>query len=172
MLCTTTHTEDFIQDLYLKLNVNDTKDLNYRRIAQLLKISIFYWDEPSQALFLDGHNFIFLDERLSPQQQWQDFCHELCHVLFHNGNQNNLPLSFIQYQEIKANQFMYYAAVPTFMLNKMDLYNCTYENVILIQKLFNVEYNFAVKRLTNYVQRKSNMLYWNTLHNSNLVHMN
>ncbi|WP_149865378.1 ImmA/IrrE family metallo-endopeptidase [Bacillus zhangzhouensis] len=32
-----------------------------------------------------------INTRLSPQEQWQDFGHELCHALRHEGNQLIMP---------------------------------------------------------------------------------
>ncbi|WP_411810215.1 ImmA/IrrE family metallo-endopeptidase [Bacillus altitudinis] len=34
---------------------------------------------------------IIIDNRLSPQEQWQNFGHELCHALRHEGNQLIMP---------------------------------------------------------------------------------
>ncbi|WP_368483305.1 ImmA/IrrE family metallo-endopeptidase [Oceanobacillus sojae] len=39
-----------------------------------------------------------MDSRLSPEEQWLDFAHELCHVLLQYGNQIiNLNNLYIQY---------------------------------------------------------------------------
>lgn len=151
-----THTEEYIKMFYLKIGISTPQELQFRTISNYLGISTFYWPEQSQALFTGNKGFILLNENLSPQQQWQDFCHELCHVLFHAGNQSKIPASFREYQEAKANIFMYHAAIPTFMLDQLHIYNFDIMTVYEVQKLFNVEYEFAVKRLQHYVtQHKS-----------------
>ncbi|XRD23498.1 ImmA/IrrE family metallo-endopeptidase [Lysinibacillus fusiformis] len=61
--------------------------------------------DSSQALFIDGRHYIFLNENQSPQQQWQDFCHELSHVLLHTGDQFHMYPLFREYQEFKVQQF-------------------------------------------------------------------
>lgn len=157
----TSHTEDFVEDLYLKIGIKTPQDLKFQTISEGLAIRSFYWPEPCQALFLQHQGFIFLNEQLSPQQKWQNFCHELAHILLHTGNQCRMPESFRTYQEAKANQFMYHAAVPSFMLDKLNLYECDAGTVYEVQIQFNVEYEFALQRLRQYINNKKSMLNWN-----------
>lgn len=95
-----------------------------------------------------------MNEQLSEQQKWQDFNHELAHVLFHIGNQRKMTESFRLYQEYKANQFMYHACIPTFMLDDLKINDYTYKTVLKVQHLFNVEFHFALKRLEQYIHKK------------------
>ncbi|MBD8026463.1 ImmA/IrrE family metallo-endopeptidase [Ureibacillus sp. Re31] len=151
---TMSHTEDFIKDLYLRIGILKPQQLNYHKIANGLGVKLFYWDDSSQALFLKDLACIFLNRNLTQQELWQDFCHELAHVLFHWGNQRRMSESFRQYQETKANQFMYHACVPSFMLNELNIFDATYESVRSVCKLFNVEYEFALKRIRQFIQKK------------------
>src|SRR5699024_12610101 len=82
---------------------------------------------------------------LTYQQQWQEFGHELCHVLWHAGRQENISDSFCSYQEGQADNFAYHLCIPTFMLCRLKGVS-TYE----VMNLFNVEYGFASKRLEMY----------------------
>ncbi|WP_069510873.1 ImmA/IrrE family metallo-endopeptidase [Lysinibacillus sp. FSL M8-0337] len=148
------HLDDFIKQFYIKMDILKPKQINFFKIADCLDIKIHYWDESSQAAFLKNSNFIFLNEHLSFQQQWQDFCHELAHVLFHTGHQGRMAHTWIEYQENKANNFMYHACIPSFMLDELNLYYNNSITAIQIQELFNVEYDFAVKRLTQYISNK------------------
>lgn len=153
-----THTEEFIQKFYKLLKINKPQELDFRIISLQLKIKVFYWPDKSQALFLRENTYIFLNEQLTDSQQWQDFCHELGHVLLHTGNQLRMYPLFREYQEYKANNFMYHACVPSFMLDELEPSDLTVENV---QRLFNVEYDFAFKRLEQYRNKKLLMLNWN-----------
>lgn len=58
------------------------QQLNFSTIASQIGIRVFYWSDKSQALFYKNNSYIFLNDFLSTQQQWQDFCHELAHVLY------------------------------------------------------------------------------------------
>jgi len=147
----TTHTEEFVQKFYTKLGILKSHQLNFRTIASQLGIQLFYWVDKSQALFLKDCAYIFLNEKLMKQQLWQDFCHELAHVLLHTGNQSHMSPLFLEYQENKANNFMYHACVPTFMLDEIDASNLTVEYV---QQQFNVEPDFALKRLEQYNSKR------------------
>lgn len=157
-----THTEDYIKNLYEKLGITKPQELKFQMIAELLGIHVFYWSDASQALFTGNKAFILLNEILSPQQQWQEFCHDLTHVLLHTGRQRKLPNLFVEYQEHKANRFMYHAAVPTFMLDDLNIYDCTIQDIRLVQQLFQVEEDFARKRLNQYIQNKHSILNWNS----------
>lgn len=150
----TTHTEDFVQAFYQRIGITEPQQLDFRVIAEQIGLHVYYWPHASQALFLKGHAYIFLNENLTPQQQWQDFCHELAHVLLHVGNQLHLPKSFVEYQEHKANNFMYHACVPSFMLRDMQLPYDTKTAVWEVQEAFGVERAFAEKRLQQYTNNQ------------------
>ncbi|MFF2797078.1 ImmA/IrrE family metallo-endopeptidase [Lysinibacillus xylanilyticus] len=160
------HLEDYIRDFYIKMGIVSPNFLDYRKISIYIGIKVFYWSDNSQALFANEQPFIFLDETLSQQQQWQEFCHELAHVLLHTGDQYYMSPLFREYQERKANNFMYHACMPTFMLQDLQLCDCTPNTVLKLQELFNVEYEFALKRLTQYynkliMQKRHNIRLWN-----------
>lgn len=82
------------------------------------------------------------------QQQWQKFGHEVCHYLIHCGQQLNMYYLFRDLQENQANYFAYHFCIPTFMLE--DLKEVT---VYEVMNLFNVEYEFAFKRLEMYERK-------------------
>ncbi len=148
----TTHTDDFIRALYNHMKILKPQKLEFQTMAIKLGIQVFYWPDKSQALFLRERAYIFLNEFLTNEQQWQDFCHELAHVLLHTGHQGRMSPLLLEYQENKANNFMYHACVPSFMLDEIDPDNLTVEYV---QQNFNVEYDFAFKRLEQYFSNKN-----------------
>ncbi|KYG91477.1 ImmA/IrrE family metallo-endopeptidase [Metasolibacillus sp. FSL H7-0170] len=154
-----THLEDYITRFYMQLGITDLSLLSFQEVAARLGVKVFYWSERSQALFIEGRAYIFLEENLSPEEEWQDFCHELCHVLLHSGNQFDLPPLFQKYQEHKANNFMYHACVPTFLLERMELYDFTHKEIAKIQQNFCVEHDFAKNRLIQFLNNKQNQLY-------------
>lgn len=165
-----THTEEYIKKLYLELGITKPQDLKINVLAAHFDITVFYWPEDSRALFAKKKAFILINEHLSMIQKRQDFFHEFSHVLMHAGSQRSLPKSFVEYQEFKANHFMYHAAIPTFMLDDLQINDATEFTIALIQQQFNVNYDFAYKRLTHYLNRKRDILNWNTLVNNNLIH--
>lgn len=147
-----TYTEEFIKILYLKIGMTTPMTLTLKSIVKSLGIHVFYWPEKSQALFFNDTGYIMLNNNLTSQQQWQDFCHELCHILLHTGRQKHMFPLFREYQEYKANNFMYHACVPSFMLDEIEPSNLTVEYV---QQQFNVEYDFAFKRIEQYYNKKT-----------------
>lgn len=150
----------------MKLSIFIPSQLDYQTVAQHLGIRVYLWEHKSQVLFFNEFSFIFLNEQLSEPQLWQDFCHELGHVLLHTGNQQRMFPLFREYQEYKANNFMYHACVPSFMLDELEPTELTVENV---QRLFNVEYQFAFKRLEQYRSKKLLMLNWNSQNDNSIL---
>ncbi|MGE7922334.1 ImmA/IrrE family metallo-endopeptidase [Viridibacillus arvi] len=148
------HLEDFVKSFYSKIHIHQPPDLNMLEIAKELHIKVFYWPNGSQALFFEQTGYIFLNNELSPQQQWQDFTHELCHVLLHSGDQMHLHPLFVEYQEHKAKNFALQAAIPTFMLDELYQIHKYRLSVWMIQEVFNVEENFAKKRLIQYIEKQ------------------
>ena len=142
-----THLEDYIRELYTSINVTTPKQLNPVLIAARLGFSLFFLPCDST----NTGNVIFIDSRLSEKEQWQDFGHELCHATVHSGNQAKSITLFREYQEWKANSFALQACVPTFMLNKIKLPINEEKAIKIIQLHFNVDYDFAKKRLNHYL---------------------
>lgn len=155
----TSYKEDFIEKLYTNIGIFLPHQLDLKEIAYRLNIHLYYWTNPSQALFFNGQSYIFLEEGLTAQQLWQDFCHELCHVLFHSGSQERMPYSWIEYQEWKANSFVLHACVPTFMLKKMIIPLGLKRGVQFICDHFNVDEEIAYKRLQHFSENHSDERY-------------
>lgn len=92
----------------------------------------------------NGLYSMVLDIQTLPQEQWQDFVHELAHVLKYAENPFNMNRMTRELQEYQANSFMYHFCVPTFMLEKLSLPRMQSEAIKLIGDTFNVTYPFAV----------------------------
>lgn len=147
------HLEDFIQQLYRGLAVRRPEQLNKYVIADRLNIGVYLTNHESEAIFWEGRHYIFLNGRLSSRRRWQDFGHELCHVLRHSGHQGRMPSSFLKLQEWQAENFAYHFCVPTFMLNKLRLPSDRRAATYLIAETFNVDFQFAAERLDRYVRK-------------------
>ena len=152
-----THTEDFIKHLFTTMDITSSETLSYVTIAQFLHIEVLLWAKPSMALFDNQQPYIMLCSQRTPQQQWQDFCHELCHVLLHEGGSQRKAMypQWIEYQERKANYFMRHATVPTFMLD-----NYKELSVTSISEHFCVEHHLAHQRLNEYMLNKKFRNQW------------
>jgi Zn-dependent peptidase ImmA (M78 family) len=136
--------EDFVKCFYEKIGITSPEGLNMYDIASRLGIRIVHTPFSSRAFTRPFMGINLLDS-LSPQQQWQDFGHELRHIIFDSGVQFLLPKEWIRYVECKANSFMYHFCVPTFMLEKLVF--PAYNAELFIASTFNVTLNFAEKRL-------------------------
>ncbi|WP_373894411.1 ImmA/IrrE family metallo-endopeptidase [Virgibacillus sp. CBA3643] len=142
------YTERYIE-YHLKLfNLNEPEDLSIEGVSNIINLTVKYWEFTSEAAYYKGNYIIILNENLNEQQQWQEFAHELCHVLWHVGRQDNLTETFIQPQEWQAGNFAYNLCVPTFMLERMQEIN-----IHAVMNTFNVGYEFAFNRLEMYERK-------------------
>ncbi|MGG0511546.1 ImmA/IrrE family metallo-endopeptidase [Bacillus pseudomycoides] len=146
----TTQIEDYIEKLYNSLSINTPEQLDIITIAKKLNIWIHFAPFGSRAICRGNLPSIIIDNRKSSYQQWEDFSHELCHVLFHTGNQIYVPKLFLDYQETKAKNFMLHFCVPTFMLRSLDFPETRKETIYLISKTFNVSSEVAEQRLLHF----------------------
>lgn len=137
----TTHLDDWIEAFYHQINITNPSELDLLDIAYRSNLKVEFLNISSR--YYAGT--IIIDNRLSPQEQWQDFGHELCHALRHEGNQLIMPPLFRELQEMQAKRFAYKFCIPTFMLRhlKININNPLYE----ISSVFNVTYRFAKKRI-------------------------
>ncbi|MFC2947556.1 ImmA/IrrE family metallo-endopeptidase [Virgibacillus sediminis] len=138
--------EDLVKTIYMEMDITTPEELNTRclmeRVSDYFHIRLHYFDEQSEANNLGGNFHIFLNKNQSSQRQWQDFGHELGHILGHEGCQLGLPALFRHYQEGQAKKFAYHFCVPSFMLWQLDEIA-----VSEIMNIFHMEYPFAMQRL-------------------------
>lgn len=140
--------EEYVHVMYESIDVFRPIQLDPETIAARLGLSVLY--APAPSIYLDG--LITVDERLTDAQQWQSFNHELCHALWHVGNQIQLPPPFRQYQEEKAKQFARHACIPTSMLMRLDLPDHEAAALDVLCRTFCVEPDFARQRLHQYIR--------------------
>lgn len=139
--------EQSIERLYRAIGILKPYQLEPEAIAEHLGVWIHFAPFTSRAIERAGLQSIVLDSRLSRQEQWQDFGHELCHVLNHAGNQLAMGESFIRFQETKASNFAFHFCIPTFMLLETELPGLETEAVATIAATFGVMPEFAQERL-------------------------
>jgi Zn-dependent peptidase ImmA (M78 family) len=105
-----------------------------------------------------------------PNFRWQIFCHELCHILFHAGDQMQLSSRFVEYQERKANNFALYATAPILMLKEIDLLDDYFAAVIVLKDTFSISLMFVCKRLDHNINNHIIPLHKTALGEPKLAH--
>ncbi|EGQ21126.1 MULTISPECIES: ImmA/IrrE family metallo-endopeptidase [Sporosarcina] len=148
------HLEDYIQQKYEELSINLPSQLNKYVIGSRLNIGVYLTSHESEAFYWDKRYYIFINRRLNSRQRWQEFGHELCHILRHSGHQSRMPSPLRELQEWQADNFMYHFCVPTFMLRRIRLPPNRQAAAYVIAEMFNVELEFAAERLERYVRKQ------------------
>ncbi|WP_135552580.1 ImmA/IrrE family metallo-endopeptidase [Paenibacillus cymbidii] len=139
--------EQSVEDTYLRLGVTEPEHLTITNVASKLNIWVHELDMPSLVVESRGMYSMNIDRRLTPERQWEDFLHELCHVLRHAGNQTTMPEPMLRMQETDADRFQLYAAIPYFMLRRLELPERRSEIVELLRSEFRVTPELAQRRL-------------------------
>ena len=151
---TYSRTETFIHHFLITHYINNPYQLSIESVADSMNLSVEYWEDTSESVCWRGKYKVFLKKRESKEQQWQEFAHELCHVLWHAGRQEHLATPFVELQEWQADNFAHHFCIPTFMLLSMDLPRNKKEAVGVIGEEFRVEPEFAEQRLNIWLQQR------------------
>jgi Zn-dependent peptidase ImmA (M78 family) len=145
--------ENWIENLYKKLEISHPSQLNIFNLAENLDIWVYFKEMTSRSFELDGLQTVIIDKRISLTEQWLDFLHELCHLLLHSGNQTNMSNGLLELQEEQTCHFQLYAAMPYFMVKKLQLPYCENDIINLFVSEFRVSYQLATKRLDQIKRR-------------------
>jgi Zn-dependent peptidase ImmA (M78 family) len=145
--------EQWVESLYQQHGITSPAQLSMTNLAAKLHIWVYCMDMNSMAIEKDGLFSINVDRRLSVKEQWEDFLHELCHVLRHSGNQMVMPDRYVNWQEQDASSFQLYAAIPMSMLKKLALPDQKNEMVAFLAEEFQVTYRLANERIEQ-IQRR------------------
>jgi len=156
----TTPLEQWIEQLWLKSGITAPSQLNVEEVASRLDVWVHYMKDTSRALEYMGMRTILIDQRQGSEAQWEDFLHELCHVLRHAGNQTTMPRLFCEGQEAEANRFVLYAAMPFFMLRHFKLPDRIDEAAESLAYHFGVTFELARKRLEQVQRRMFASILW------------
>lgn len=108
--------EDWFTDQYIKLQIKTSQDIDIELLAYKYNIFIHYKPMLARYDIFEGYKAIIIDSRCKPEEQREQFLHELCHILRHVGHQSMMPKYFRELQEWDANQFMMYAVLPYFII--------------------------------------------------------
>ncbi|WP_052675983.1 ImmA/IrrE family metallo-endopeptidase [Paenibacillus sp. IHBB 10380] len=138
--------EQMINELYLSNCIRTHEDLNdIEAIAESFNSEIFY--DTCKPFSDNERRVIFLNKKDSNISSRLNFFHELCHVIRHFGDQRNMPKLFKEAQEAEAQQFVFYAAIPFFMLQNLPIPDRRGEAIQYIAKIFHVTPKFSKQRL-------------------------
>jgi Zn-dependent peptidase ImmA (M78 family) len=119
-----TELEKLLEKQYRSIGIDYASDMDLDLIASIFNVEIRTYTGPSFAEWKEGeYSFIFLNAYLNEKQKREVFFHELCHPLQHVGQQEIMPKSFIELQEIQAKNFQHYAAMPSYLLEEFKSVN-------------------------------------------------
>ncbi|KZN99394.1 ImmA/IrrE family metallo-endopeptidase [Pseudobacillus badius] len=116
----TTPLEDWVTQLYIKLEIFHPSQIDEEFIAKKLRIFLHRKPRPSFFEIVGNYLGITIDCRATQEKQREMFFHELCHILRHCGQQSIMPKAFRDLQEWDAQNFVKYAAIPHHLFKYID----------------------------------------------------
>ncbi|WP_342543333.1 ImmA/IrrE family metallo-endopeptidase [Paenisporosarcina sp. FSL H8-0542] len=131
---------------YISIDISQVRQFYLETVSSRMGIACEFI--PFDSTRID--QTIFIDERLTKQEQGQSFAHEVAHIRYHIGNQLILPISLSQWQEWCAHSFMLEFCVPRFMLEKCIQEHPDMHPIEMIVKKLNFTYEFALQRFRRY----------------------
>ena len=150
---TQTRIEDEVQKFYESIDIYQPVQLDIEAISSRKGIIVEFADCLTHSTVINDVGIIVLNNKISDQQKWQSFGHELCHVIYHTGNQFGMHELFLDLQENIARQFMLKFCIPSHMLGNCINHLKTKEEIIQRMMIsFCVERWFAEKRLEQYMR--------------------
>ncbi|MDI4648529.1 ImmA/IrrE family metallo-endopeptidase [Cohnella hashimotonis] len=159
--------EQWIEALWLRAGILTPDQLTIEEVSDRLDVWVHYMSESSKALEWMGIRSVLIDLRLTAAQQWEDYLHELCHILRHAGNQTVMPRSFLEHQEAEAKRFVLYASMPFSMVKDMKLPSIRGEAVQLLANRFGVTCELADVRLDQFQRRAFEAILWEEIGRKN-----
>lgn len=152
--------EQWIEALWLRAGILTPDQLTIEEVSDRLDVWVHYMSESSKALEWMGIRSVLIDLRLTAERQWEDYLHELCHILRHAGNQTVMPRSFLEHQEAEAKRFVLYASMPFSMIKDMKLPAVRGEAVQQLASRFGVTCELADVRLDQFQRRAFEAVLW------------
>lgn len=143
-----TELEIWLTERYKENGIKTPSELSIKAVSDIFTVIVNYYEGPCFAEWEEGdYSMIFLNNKMTYEDQRMDFFHELCHPLRHIGIQGNMPTLFEELQEIQASQFQLVAAMPVYLL--IDIPQEKYWNnyILSIADSFNLPPDFVERRM-------------------------
>lgn len=116
-----TNIEIWITNLYRCYGIFSPSDLTIKSVSEIFNVLVNFYSGPCFAEWEEGgYSLIFINNKMSDEEQRMEFFHELCHPLRHVGIQGNMPRLFQELQEAQAGQFQLVASMPIYLLSEIQ----------------------------------------------------
>jgi Zn-dependent peptidase ImmA (M78 family) len=145
-----THEQFVSEHLLSRILPSAPADIDLCALAEKMRVSVRFEPVVSHTLTHHRTKSVVIDSRLDRPAQRVDLAHELCHLVAHEGNQMQLPVSMVAFQEEQCKRMALYLLCPTSYLERyLDAYltRSKREICMAIADCFDVPILFAHERL-------------------------
>lgn len=135
--------EDVVNNELIKRGIDNISRLNIRDLSDAFGITLFFWNCSPRIIKHSGAYYCVLDAKKPDVLQYEDFLHEICHVIFDDELRVTNNTKQFNYRECKVDYLVPLIAIPKFAL--CELHN--YQTIEELATVFNVSYELAYKRI-------------------------
>ena len=134
--------ENVVNKELISRGINDVCQLNIKSLSDAFNVNIVYWNCSTRIVKDDELYYCIIDNRKHPVLQYEEFLHELAHIIYDNDLcvANDKRIYF--YRECKVNHLVPLIAIPKFAI--MHILGKTVEE---ISSEFGITRSLAMKRL-------------------------
>ncbi|WP_054023672.1 ImmA/IrrE family metallo-endopeptidase [Bacillus sp. FJAT-28004] len=149
-----TDIEIWLTNLYKYHGIFSPSDLTIKSVSEIFNIAVNFYSGPCFAEWEEGgYSLIFINNKMSDEEQRMEFFHELCHPLRHTGIQGNMPIMFQELQEAQASQFQLVASMPIYLLSEIQPERHWQDYIHSIAEAFHYPVDFVESRLQQVIAR-------------------
>ena len=135
--------ERVVNNELLRRGIDSIDKINIRCLSEAFNITLIYWCCSTRIIKYNNHYYCILDNRKNEIEQYEDFLHELAHIIFDDELRVTNNTKQFNYREWKVDYLVPLIAIPKFALDEISKYQTIEE----IATAFNVTYKLAYKRI-------------------------
>lgn len=126
----------------LERGIDNIGKLNIRCIAEAFDITLFYWECSTRIVKYEKKYYCIIDCRKNPVEQYEEFLHEIAHIIFDEDLEVIKNINYHTYREYKADRLVPMIAIPKFAINHV-----IDKSVEEVAEKFNITRALAWKRM-------------------------
>lgn len=132
----------------LSRGIDSMDKLNIRDLADAFELRLYYCNRSTRIIEWEGQKYCIIDTRKPQMLQYEDFLHELAHIIYDKELLVTTNLNRYIYKERKIDYLVPLIAIPKFALSHIHG-----KTIGEISEEFHVSHELVIRRL-EHVKRK------------------
>lgn len=134
--------EEVVNNELIKRGIDNISRLNIRDLSDAFGITLFFWNCSPRIIKHSGAYYCVLDAKKPDVLQYEDFLHEICHVIFDEHLLATKKKELYINKERKIDFLVPLVAIPKFALDHIRG-----KTIWEISEEFNISHNLVRRRI-------------------------